>query len=421
MRLPRALRAARKHDLNQVSLLILLTQGFTSAIGIVFWGLTARQTGAMVTGLAGTLISTISATTLFATTGLTEGSLRLLTHSASSSAERYLQLVSLIFATAILSLLGGIVLVTVVPQLVGTLGAAANLKLAPALVLGVVGVSLGQLVDSISLATSNTYVILCRGVVGSLTRMLVFLLPGRPSLAQLIWAFALSTLSADLLSTALLRPSMPATARLRASLSTLWELRSYYVGYHLTTVGAAASVYLLPSIVLGLLGTAAAGFYYPTWLLGGLFFTVSPAVSAALLAKVQSTTLDLGRRVKEAGTLTLILLAGPLMLALIAPSLILSLLGPQYAEHSSSLLRILAFSALPDAITNLSVAVLRVRGRLRAATLLNLTISAVALTSASWFLMRYGIAGAGLAWLTAQSVGAVFAGYLLRQERRASV
>jgi hypothetical protein len=88
----------------------------------------------------------------------------------------------------------------------------------------------------------------------------------------------------------------------------------------------------------------------------------------------------------------------------------MSFFGPSYPQHGLALLMLLAISAVPDAITCIYVSLLRVRGRLRFAAFLNLTMAGVSLALAWILLPILGIAGAGWAWLIAQSTGTLIAG-----------
>ena len=86
----------------------------------------------------------------------------------------------------------------------------------------------------------------------------------------------------------------------------------------------------------------------------------------------------------------------------------MSLFGSSYARHGTVLLVLLVISAVPDAITNLYVSVLRVRDRLGVAAALNLSLAAMAAACAWLLLPSLGVAGAGAGWLIAQTAGALF-------------
>jgi Na+-driven multidrug efflux pump len=86
-----------------------------------------------------------------------------------------------------------------------------------------------------------------------------------------------------------------------------------------------------------------------------------------------------------------------------------------------TLLRLLVLSAVPDGVTNVYAAVLRVQGRFRMVAVLNVGIAVVALLGAWVLLPQLGIIGAGWAWIGAQLAGCLFvAADLLAQRRPAT-
>ena len=73
---------------------------------------------------------------------------------------------------------------------------------------------------------------------------------------------------------------------------------------------------------------------------------------------------------------------------------------------------------MPDAVTNVAVAALRIRRRLTTAAALNASMSVLALAAAFPLLALLGIPGAGVAWLLAQTVGALTVPLLQRRRAR---
>ena len=99
------------------------------------------------------------------------------------------------------------------------------------------------------------------------------------------------------------------------------------------------------------------------------------------------------------------------VIVLAAGEEILGLFGPAYAHHGIHLLWVLTIASIPDAITNLYVPVLRVRGRLRAAGTLTMSMAGVALAGAWLAAPGGGLTGIGLAWLAAQSLGSAWVAF----------
>jgi O-antigen/teichoic acid export membrane protein len=136
-----------------------------------------------------------------------------------------------------------------------------------------------------------------------------------------------------------------------------------------------------------------------------IFFMVSAAISQSLFAEGSNSPEVLQTRVRSSVRLIALILGPCMFVFLVGGGRILSLFGPRYASEGSELLILLTISAIPDAVTNVYVAVLRVQRRLRFASVLNGSMAAITL-SLSWLLLpSLGIVGAGWAWLIAQTAG----------------
>jgi O-antigen/teichoic acid export membrane protein len=102
------------------------------------------------------------------------------------------------------------------------------------------------------------------------------------------------------------------------------------------------------------------------------------------------------------------LLAPVMLFVFLTGGWLLGLFGQDYADKGTGLLLILTASAVPDAITNLYVAVLRVQRRLRAAATLALGMATIAVAGGWALAPQHGLVGVGVAWLVSQSVGSLW-------------
>ena len=178
-------------------------------------------------------------------------------------------------------------------------------------------------------------------------------------------------------------------------------------GQHLTSVGGALTPLLLPVLVILRLGATSNAYFYITWMVGGVFFMVSPSVASALFAEGVREGSDLRGVTTRAMKVIAVLLVPAMAVMIIGGRLVLGFFGASYATAGYGLLILLAASALPDAVSNIAVAVCRVTNHLGYSTMLNLGILTTTLATA-WVLMpSLGIAGAGVAWLTVQIIGAL--------------
>ncbi len=178
------------------------------------------------------------------------------------------------------------------------------------------------------------------------------------------------------------------------------------VGQHLTGVGGMLTPLLLPVLVVMRLGDASNADFYVTWMMGSVFFMVSPSVATAIFAEGVRAGSDLGKEVSKALRMSSLLMVPAILVMLAGGKIFLRFFGASYAI-GYGLLIILAISAIPDAVSNVAVAVLQVTRQLGYSAALNLGILVTALAGA-WVLMpRLGINGVGIAWGGAQLLGAI--------------
>ena len=175
----------------------------------------------------------------------------------------------------------------------------------------------------------------------------------------------------------------------------------------MTSAGGILIPLLLPVLVVFRLGVTQNAYFYITMMIGAVFFMVSPSVAQAVFAEGVRMHSDLRSVVAKAFRMIAVLLAPAIVVMIAGGRFILGLFGASYAAAGYGLLILLAVSALPDAVSNVAVVIFRVTQRLGYSTVLNLSILMMTLVGA-WVLMPLmGIVGVGVAWLGAQTIGAI--------------
>jgi O-antigen/teichoic acid export membrane protein len=182
---------------------------------------------------------------------------------------------------------------------------------------------------------------------------------------------------------------------------------SHLVGQHLTSVGGQMTPLLLPVLVVARLGAGRNAYFYITWMIGSVFFMVSPSISQALFAESVRNDIGLRGAVVKAFRIAAFLLIPAIVVMVAGGKLILAIFGQPYVSAGYGLLVLLAISAMPDAVSNVAVAICRATNRLGYSASINLGILAVTVVSA-WLLMpRFGLLGVGIGWLAAQVLSAL--------------
>ncbi|MGW6391343.1 hypothetical protein ACWFR1_12760 [Streptomyces sp. NPDC055103] len=156
---------------------------------------------------------------------------------------------------------------------------------------------------------------------------------------------------------------------------------------------------VVPLMVLNNLGAEQSAYFSLAWIVGYVLYLVSRNLGSSLVVEAVSHPERLVehavRMLRHTG---LLLGAAIVLVAALAPQ-ILSFFGPEHAEHGSTLLRLLALSALPNILVSLAIDVWRARRRLRWAVGVQVVMCVLVLGLTKLLLPTLGITGAGVAWL----------------------
>lgn len=168
-----------------------------------------------------------------------------------------------------------------------------------------------------------------------------------------------------------------------------------------------AAYTLVPLIVLDDLGAEQSAFYALAWNVAYVPYLIARNMGTSLLAESMrrpERLVEHGLRVLRHSAL---LLAGITVILVVAAPQILSLFGAEYSAQATTLLRLLALSALPNLLLSVAIDVARARRRLRWAVALQVAMCVLVLGLTHVLLPRLGVTGAGVAWLATQCLIAV--------------
>lgn len=181
----------------------------------------------------------------------------------------------------------------------------------------------------------------------------------------------------------------------------------YIGGDYLGGLCWLASTTLVPIIVLQQAGPAANAYYSLSWVMVLPLYTVGASMGSSLVVSAvfeAGILRSLSYRMLQQASLLVI----PLTIVLIigAPY-ILRIFGEDYARQGTSVLRLLALATLPGTINTMYVNVARVQRRMSRVAMV-FGGQALIVLGLTWFLLKpFGLTGAGIAWLVAQSAVAI--------------
>jgi O-antigen/teichoic acid export membrane protein len=414
------------NSLLRNGIFIMGTGVATAGFGYVYWILAAHAYSAYDVGLASALISAMTLASTVANLGV--GSTLVQTLPGRKSGYAWSLTLNAGFAIGILAglLAGGVVLVVLPlfsPQFAIVEQQAGY---AFALLVGVPIMTLSTLLDQAFVAERASINMLVRNLAVAVLKIPLMVLP----VIVLAHVGALGILLSGVVAMAvmLIAGMMLLLPRLRRAyclavrgiMGQVNSMLSSLAGHYFINLGGLASQYLLPVFVAVQLSPTDNAYFYTTMKIGDFFFMASSAVSVSLFAEGSHAADDLSRKVRSTAKIIALIIGPAMFICFFGGPYILLVFGPSYAQHGQELLRIFVVAAVPDAITNIYISVLRVQRRLRFAALLNVGMAVITLGLAWIFLPVLGIVGAGWAFLISQTAGSLTAGIDLLRLRHIS-
>ena len=191
----------------------------------------------------------------------------------------------------------------------------------------------------------------------------------------------------------------PAVFRLRDR-----SLARYFAADYVCGLSWLAATTLLPIVIIAAAGATVNAHFTLPWAVALPLYTVAHAIGTSLVVHGSAEGAKLPSLIRKAtGQGVLLLLSGVTVIVITAPQL-LSLFGAEYAREGTTLLRLLALAALPNLVITLALSVGRVRRRLGLPMVALVSQCVLSLGLVVPCLDRFGVTGAGVAWLTSQSL-----------------
>ncbi|KQX57793.1 MULTISPECIES: hypothetical protein [unclassified Streptomyces] len=184
----------------------------------------------------------------------------------------------------------------------------------------------------------------------------------------------------------------------------LREIGRFMAGDSVGALFSLAMINLLPVMVAVRFDAAHNAFFYTAYTVGGTMEFMAINMASSLTAHASHSPESLAEGVRGALRRMALLLVPVVLVLLVLAPVILAPFGPDYAEHGTTVLRLLAAAALPRVAVELYIGVLRVQGRTGVLALLQGAMCVFVLGSAALLLGRVGIAGAGVAVLASMTL-----------------
>ena len=398
---------------------LMLSAIVTSLLGAGYWVIAARVFSAAEVGLAATCISAVALVSSIALVGA-QSTLVARLPSRESDADWSCTVSTAFAITACTSLVGAGALVLIGLSATGSLSHIARSPVDDVLIIsGVLGTSWMAIMDFVALAERRAGTGLFRNFIFSLVKLPLLPALAFMSLTGIILSWMIGVWVGCVVGVWLFRRY---GRRYRATVAGLYHefksTRLVLAGNYAINLANTVPPLVLPVLVALVKGAAPTAWFYLAWRVSSLFFMVSPTVAGALYAEGTHDGPSLRRQAVRSTKLIALLILPAMLVFFVFGRYILGIFGAQYAHEALPLLWVLTASAIPDAITNVYVSVLRVQRRLRACIGLTGLMAFVTLASAVPLLRTFGIFGGGVAWIAGQLAGSLWVGADIVRRRR---
>jgi O-antigen/teichoic acid export membrane protein len=392
----------RTDHLVRNSLYLILSTAVQAGLGFAFWIIAARLFSPVDVGRAGSLISATVIVAFLALLGLNSTFVRFLPIEANRDALMTAGILLVGICGAVIGL--GYVLLTplIAPKLAFV---EQNPALAVGFVLLAAAAAVNLLTDSIFIAARKAgYNAVIDGGIGGIAKLVsCFVLVGTGAYG-LFCASVGGFAAAALASLVLMMKVVRWRPTLRSARQTLWPLLRFSGANYAGNMLNMLPTLIVPLIVLDRIGASAAAYYFVAFQTVTLLYSGAAAVEQAFLAEGAHDG-TVGRELRRRSLRLVMALCVPAWLVLtVAAHWIMLAFGVRYSLHSSDGLMVLAAAAVPLALMNWSLTLLRLAGLLRAVVLSN-AVYVAAITAVAWVLAPRGLTAICAAW----PIGALFA------------
>lgn len=395
MTLPLRVRRFSKSTFFLNALYLMLSTFVVGAAGFVFWVLIARSYDAATVGLATTLLSLSGFISLLGLVGFDTTFIRFLPGSNRKSDYLSSGFLIVTFASAALALCVASIepFVTSGPSPLSTDWGLV------AFVFFTVVSSLNLLTNALFLAHKQARYILVVCIVASVFKVVAPLLVANGNVMTIFVLAGLAQLLSLVIGLAWLQRKFRYTFSILFDAEVLRMVRKFSFSTYASSILNLLPPTILPLMIVYLLGSANAAYYYMAFTLAGALYTIAYASMQSVFTEGSHHEAAIRTYVGKASAIIIVLLLPAAIVTFLLSNFLLSLFGHEYAEGAADLLRLFALGALPVAVYSAMGAIFKVTKNLRGIVSMNIIYAIMILGLSFWFVPSFGLIAVGWAWI----------------------
>ena len=395
----RDFRTIVQDPLYQNSFYLILTMVLGAVLGFIFWIVAAQLYTQEEVGINTALISAVSLLAIISYLGLDQSIIRFFPDKNKFNIMTTSSVVILIS-----TILFGIIFVLGIDLWAPDLALVKNNLLA--FFMALIAFTLSGITGNAFIALRKSKYYFYQNLLMNLRVLLIFI-PFFGSLGIFL-SFGISVLIAIIFSYILIFKIIKPETTEKVQIidwDFLWDSFHFSAGNYFFMLFGSIPVFILPIIVLNVLGSGQTAYYYITYTIASFLFMLSSAFSTSLF--VEGSHGESLRENTKKSLIAIFSLLIPLAgLIFIFGKYILGLFGSDYV-NGLDLLRVMIISSFLYSICQVYYSIGKVRNKIKDLILVSLVIS-ILLIGSSYFLMDiFGIVGIGYAWVISYLAGSI--------------
>ena len=173
--------------------------------------------------------------------------------------------------------------------------------------------------------------------------------------------------------------------------------------------------FILPIMVLNLLGAEQTAYYYISFAIATLLIMIPNSVGTSLF--VEGSYGEALKKTTLKSLLAIFALLTPAIIILyIAGGWLLGLISQDYAANGFELLRIMVLASIFVAVIFIYYSIKRVQKDIKGLVFLSGLVFVLLMTFSYPLIFKFGITGVGYAWIASYGIAAIFVGLIIERE-----
>lgn len=402
------LRQQLRDPLYGNALYLAINSATIALVGLLFWLVAARLYADEDVGLASAAISATMLLALLSTMGLDYGIIRFLPSSGEGSN-------AMINSCLTIAGLASIIITLIFIAGLGFWSSALLfLRQDPVFlypfIAFTVASTLSMLLERTFVAKRRASFILAQGLIFNLLRLtLVILLAVFFAAFGIFASWGIGAMVALVIGILLFLPRAHGGYRPSPAIrrKVVDKMVHFSVANYIAALLWFAPTFILPLMVVNLVGAEANAYFYIAWAIANVLFAIPLGASFSLFAAGSYEEQRLIWDTRRSLNLSFFLLIPAIVLIFLIGDKLLILFAPAYEENATKLLWILAVSAVPVCVNVVYFGVKRVEMKMKSVIVFTAFIAIGTLALSRVLLPQMGIVGAGVAWLSSQGAVAL--------------